>query len=179
MLWALRAAARREVDAVVQRERRSADAALANAKDLAAADLAMALAERDVAHGEAMRTNQSRSPDGSEVERLTKERDEGGRSATRSAIRGSGIGAGPGLKQEQDKSLRVAAKRPTRPRRRAQKRNVRSSGSGATARGTDAERETALRVARTAWLATRQRSSRSSFPRGPGPTATRRGAQGV
>ena len=85
---------------------------MANAKDLAAADLAMALAERDVAHGEAMRTNQSRSPDGSEVERLTKERDEARkeRDAFRDAL-GEASAQAQGLKQEQDKSLRVAAKR--------------------------------------------------------------------
>jgi hypothetical protein len=155
---ALRAAARREVDAVVQRERRSADAALANAKDLAAADLAMALAERDVAHGEAMRTQHSKSPDGSEVERLTKERDEARkeRDAFRDAL-GEASAQAQGLKQEQDKSLRVAAKRADETKKEgaeAQRALVRERQER---READAERETALRVARTAWLATRQR----------------------
>ena len=155
---ALRAAARREVDAVVQRERRSADAALANAKDLAAADLAMALAERDVAHGEAMRTQHSKSPDGSEVERLTKERDEARkeRDAFRDAL-GEASAQAQGLKQEQDKSLRVAAKRADETKKEgaeAQRALVRERRDR---RDADAERETALRVARTAWLATRQR----------------------
>ena len=155
---ALRAAARREVDAVVQRERRSADAALANAKDLAAADLAMALAERDVAHGEAMRTNQSRSPDGSEVERLTKERDEARkeRDAFRDAL-GEASAQAQGLKQEQDKSLRVAAKRADETKKEGAEAQRALVQERRDRRDADAERETALRVARTAWLATRQR----------------------
>ena len=118
----------------------------------------MALAERDAAHGEAMRTQHSKSPDGSEVERLTKERDEARkeRDAFRDAL-GEGVAQAQGLKQEQDKSLRVAAKRADETKKEGAEAQRALARERRDRRDADAERETALRVARTAWLATRQR----------------------
>ena len=62
-----------------------------------------------------------------------------------------------GLKQEQDKSLRVAAKRADETKKEGAEAQRALERERRDRRDADAERETALRVARTAWLATRQR----------------------
>ena len=101
----------------------------------------------------------SKSPDGSEVERLTQERDEARkeRDAFRDALGEGASAQAQGLKQEQDKSLRVAAKRADETKKEGAEAQRALERERRDRRDADAERETALRVARTAWLATRQR----------------------
>lgn len=154
---AIRAEARRKIDAAVARERRSADAALANATDLAAADLAMALAERDVAHSEAIHTTPGGRDDG-EVEQLRSERDKAReeRDAFSDAL-GQASAQAQGLEASREKKLRVASKRADETKKDSESAQGALDQERRDRAETNAERDVALRAARVAQQATRQR----------------------